>query len=124
MPPVVEGVYGRRYLQYGDHVSLFLQTGSWSSPPTVVATRFQERLRGLRPRSDGRALLLKGSSVHSIGMQESLWVIGMDQAGTVIDIRFLRPGGVTILSGACWLLELPAMTMPPPVGSTLQPVVA
>ena len=98
---------------------LEFQVGSWSSPPTIVATRFWERWRGLRPRSACRALLLKGSSVHGFGMKESLWAIGLDHADVVMAISFLPPGRYTRVPGAIWILEMSATCMPPPIGSTL-----
>lgn len=54
-----------------------------------------------------------------MGMKESLWVIGLDKTGVVVDIRFLRPGRFVRIPGATWLLEFTAAAMPPPIGSTL-----
>ncbi len=98
---------------------IILRAGKWSSPPVLVAIGAHERWRGLRPRSEGRGLLLHGSSVHAIGMQESLWVAGLSPTGAVADIRLLRPGRVVFLSGAHRVLELPATAMPPPMGAVL-----
>ncbi len=98
----------------------FLQVEGWSSPPTIVATGFHERWRGLRPSTNGRALLLHGSAVHGVSMQEALWVVGLDQDATVIDIRLLQPGRLVRVSGASWLLEMAATEEPPPFGATLR----
>ncbi|NNC92158.1 MAG: hypothetical protein HKN80_06665 [Acidimicrobiia bacterium] len=99
-----------------------LRVGLWVSPPVILAVGFIERLRGLRPHSDGRALLLRGRSVHSIGMKESLWVVGLDREGVAIETRLLRPGRFRRIRRAIWMLEFSAAEPPPPIGSTLRRV--
>ncbi len=100
-------------------MSVVLRAGEWLSPPLTVAVRARDRLRGLQPRSEGWALLLRGSSVHGIGMKESLWAVGLDHAGKVTSIRLLQPGRVMFFSTAHWILELPATSIPPPMGAIL-----
>jgi len=95
------------------------RAGDWVSPPTVVAAGFIERLRGLRPRSDGQALLLRGKSVHGIGMKESLWVVALDVSGVVLEVRLLRPRRIVRVAEASWLLEMAATLEPPPTGFPL-----
>jgi len=57
-------------------------------------------------------------------MRESLWVVAIDGAATVISTRLMLPGRMIRLRGACWLLELPASVPPPCVGSRLELLVA
>ena len=103
-------------------MSIIVRAEAWVSPPVTVATCFRDRWRGLRPHSQGRALLLKGYSVHGIGMREALWAIGLDQVSTVVEVCLLLPYRVVRIPQATWLLEMAAIETPPPIGSKLTPV--
>ena len=50
-----------------------------------VAERFIERWRGLRPRPDGRSMIIPGASVHAFGMREPVWAVGLDASDVVIE---------------------------------------
>jgi hypothetical protein len=52
-------------------------------------------------------------------MKESLWVIGLDATGVVLEVRLLRPRRFVKVPEATWVLELTAAAMPPPIGSVL-----
>jgi hypothetical protein len=52
-------------------------------------------------------------------MEESLWVIGLDATGVVLEVRLLRPRRFVKVPEATWVLELTAAAMPPPIGSVL-----
>ena len=67
-------------------------------------------------------MLLRGSSVHSFGMHESLWIVALDESASVTSVRLLQPGRVVWMQGASWLLELPASMSPPGIGSHLQAI--
>ena len=54
-------------------------------------------------------------------MKEALWVVGLNHAGIVIDIRLLLPGRAVFIPTADWILELSAALPPPARGSTLRP---
>ena len=83
----------------------------------AVADRFWARLRGLlfRPPLDsGAGLLLKPCrAVHMAGMRQSLDVVFLDAAGTVVaTYADLKPGGRTTWHGAAQsALELPPGTL-------------
>lgn len=94
----------------------------WSSGPVLATRTFAERWRGLRRRPAGTGLLLRGRSVHGMGMGGSLWAVGLDAGGAVVGVRRLDPGRVVWLAGATWVLELPIERRPPPVGLTLGPL--
>jgi hypothetical protein len=84
-----------------------------------VAERFLERWRGLRPRPDGRSMIVPGASVHAFGMKDPVWAVGLDASDLVIDVRFLRPGTVVWIRGAKKVLEIPASARPPEVGDVV-----
>ena len=104
---------------YAAGVSVVLVSGTWASPLVLIADSRRARRRGLRPKSQGRAILLGGSTVHGFGMQESLWAVGIDDAGRVTEVRLLRPRRIVRLRGAHSVLELPAWGAPPPAGARL-----
>jgi hypothetical protein len=85
----------------------------WRSGPVLVAATRRQRRRGLRPRSRGWGLLIRSRSVHGSGMEEPLWVVAFDAAGTVRGVSLLRPGGLLVDRDAHWLLELPIERDPP-----------
>jgi hypothetical protein len=86
----------------------------------LVARTRAERRRGLRPRAQGRGLLLATRSVHGREMKESLRVISLDAAGRVRRVGVLSPGGLFVDAGARWIVELPMSRPVPPVGTVLQ----
>lgn len=98
---------------------LDLSAGSWSAPAVPLAIGFGRRWRGLRAATGGNALLLRGRSVHTVGMKEALWLVGVTGAGRVIQVRYVVPGRAVILAGADFVLELPPTRPPPPLGSTI-----
>jgi hypothetical protein len=83
------------------------------------ATTFEERWRGLRPRSRGIGLWLEGKSVHSIGMEEDLLVVGLDRRLQVVGSTHLRPGRFLWVRGAHSTVELPIGQDLPEVGALL-----
>ena len=85
-----------------------------------VAETFWERLRGLMGRSSESALLLRGGSVHSVGLRRGLTVIALDAEFRVLAIRPLPPGSMCAVRGARWMLEVPASAELPPVGAALR----
>jgi hypothetical protein len=99
--------------------TLGLRTASWSSGPVLLAITFRERRRGLCPRPAGRSMLIRGNSVHGIGMEEPLTVIGIDPGGRVVGVRRLRPRTLVVMPGARWLLEQPVELPAPRRGEVL-----
>ncbi len=98
----------------------------WLSPPVSVALGFGRRWRGLRPLANGRGLVLSGRSVHTVGMREALWLVGLNGDGLVTHVRYVIPKRAVVLAGARFILELPPTWPPPPVGSSLaiQPAIS
>jgi hypothetical protein len=89
----------------------------WSSGPVRVAVGPLERTRGLIPGTT-LGLLLRGRSVHGIGMAHPLLVVGL--AGRrVTSVGLLAPGGLVIDRTATAVLELPPWRDAPPTGETL-----
>ena len=64
-------------------------------------------------------MLFRTSSVHGIGMRESLWAVGLDAEMTVVAVRRLEPGRVVRIARATWILETPMDHAPPAVGDRL-----
>jgi hypothetical protein len=77
------------------------------------------RRRGLIPRAEGRALLIRCRLVHSLGMDEPITIVGIDASGRVTATAVLRPRRVRLLRGASWTLELPYVEPVPGRGSRL-----
>jgi hypothetical protein len=80
-----------------------------------LPTRFAERWHGMKRRTG--AMLFAGSSVHGIGMDRPLTVVGIDARGVVIAVRTLEPGRVVVVRRATSILELESEVPPPSVGS-------
>jgi hypothetical protein len=94
-----------------------LTAGSWSSGPIRVAVGPLVRTRGLIPWTN-LGLLLKGRSVHGMGMTHPLLVVGL--AGRrVTSVGLLVPGGLVFDRTATAVLELPPWRDAPPTGETL-----
>ena len=92
----------------------------WSSGPLLWARTHRARWRGLRPRAQGRGLLLAGRSVHGRGMKETLRVVSLDAAGRVRRVALLHPGRVFVDAGARGIIELPVSRPAPRVGMVLR----
>jgi len=93
--------------------------GGWSSPTVLVAGTFLERLQGLRYRSEGYGMLIRGGSVHGFGMRKPLLAIGLDGRRRVVGFRILHPRRVVWIRGAREVVELPIGPLPPPPGVVL-----
>jgi hypothetical protein len=52
-------------------------------------------------------------------MNEDLWVCGLDEDQTVVEMRKLQPGSIVTVWCATSLLELPGLRQPPPLGTPL-----
>jgi hypothetical protein len=52
-------------------------------------------------------------------MSEDLWVCGLDEDQTVVEMRKLQPGSIVTVWRATSLLELPGIRQPPPLGTPL-----
>ncbi|GIG19394.1 hypothetical protein Cch01nite_01180 [Cellulomonas chitinilytica] len=78
--------------------------------PVVVADSYLARLRGMLGRRPlpPALLLVPARSVHGVGMREPLDVAAIDAAGSVLDVRVLRPFGLTpTIRGGTQVLEAP-----------------
>ncbi|HUP18229.1 MAG TPA: hypothetical protein VM848_19545 [Acidimicrobiia bacterium] len=91
----------------------------WESGPVLVAQTFAERLKGLRYRSDGQSMLIRGMSVHGFAMREPLLAVGLDRGQRVVGFRVLYPRRVIWIRRAAQILELPIDEEPPPDGAVL-----
>lgn len=99
--------------------ALRLSGGDWSHEPILRARGFIERLRGLRGHDAGTSMLLETSSVHSFGMNEPFWAVGLTALGVVSEVRMVRPGRIVVLRDCRYVMELPLGVPPPSVGARL-----
>lgn len=83
----------------------------------AVPESFWERFSGLRHRTG--PMLFRGSSVHGFGMDRTLTVVAIGQDGRVLSVRPLRPGGMVLVKGAKWMLEIEPDVSAPTVGTAL-----
>lgn len=88
----------------------------WRAAPLQSADTFWARWRGLRPAPNGSGLVIASWSVHTFGMREPLWVVGLDRRGTVVVVRRLLPGRVLMAGAIRTILELPHEWPPPELG--------
>ena len=95
---------------------LHLQSPGWRSGPVDLASSHRLRLRGLRPRPDGRGLLIRTRSVHGLGMREEVSIVGLGADGSVYRVGVLRPRGLAVMVQCRWILELPIAEPLPTVG--------
>ena len=94
-------------------------TDGWSSPPVWIAQTFRQRWKGLRPKSAGHGMLIKGGAVHGFGMREPLLAIGLDDWRRVVGLRILHPRRAIRIRRAEEILELPVGALPPQQGAVL-----
>ena len=99
--------------------TLYLVAGPWISGPVRMAVLTRDRFSGLRSKGWDGALLLRGRSVHGIGLQRRVLAVGLDEVGTVLSCALLERGNVMTVRGARWILELPESKRCPPVGARL-----
>ena len=100
--------------------SVCLVADGWDGTSVEIASTFVRRWRGLRPRADGRSLLLETRSVHTVGMAEPIHVVFLDEALSVLEVRTVVPNRVCIGRGANWVLEMDERREPPTVGTRLR----
>lgn len=85
-----------------------------------VAETFGERLRGLIGRPPHWAMLLPGSSVHSVGMRRPIVVVALDADFRVVETTRLDPMRVFSAKASHWMVELPSDADVPRRGETLR----
>jgi hypothetical protein len=92
-------------------------SGDWRVEGVVVAATFRQRLAGVHA-AGVTGLLLHAGTVHGIGLVEPLRVIHLTASGTVVGHELLGAGGL-VRARSHWLLEVPPVTPPPPIGARL-----
>ncbi len=83
------------------------------------AIRFHERLLGRRAPGCLDTLLMETSSVHTVGLKESISVVGLDGNLVVVAARILKPNRVAWFRKARHILEMPGSAAMPRVGDRL-----
>ena len=91
--------------------------GDWRVEGVVVATTIRQRLAGVHA-AEATGLLLHAGTVHGVGLSEPLRVIHLTASGTVVAHELLGGGGL-VRARSHWLLEVPAVAPPPPIGARL-----
>jgi hypothetical protein len=105
-------------MRYGHVVCEFVAEG-WSSGPVAEATSFWSRWRGVRGAPRGVGVLIRGWSVHGVGLKESLHVVALDRQDRVLMVGRLDPGRMVSCWGAARMLELTISSATPPIGTSL-----
>ncbi len=101
---------------------LELVTDGWSSGPVHEATSFWSRWKGIRGVPGGSGLIIRGRSVHGIGLSDPLLVVGLDENDRVVHVARLEPGRVVGCRRAAAMLELQLGVPAPPLGARLRRV--
>ena len=86
-----------------------------------VASDWRSRLAGLMGRTP-RPLLIATSRVHSFWMRRPIRLVGVDQAGEVVEVRILARRRLARVAGARWIMELPLEEPFPQPGDRLTPL--
>lgn len=94
-----------------------LRAGSWTVDGLVLAESFFERFRGAKLSAAARGVVLQRSAVHTVGMSHEIETVAVDMQGRVMEVRTLAPNRFAWFRGASYLVELPAGTEVPEVGS-------
>lgn len=94
--------------------------GTWRLGHVLLPETFGERLKGLRGRPPGTAMLLETSSVHGIGMREAFRAVGITGTMQVGETRMVAPGQVVRIPGCRYILELPSDIEPPLTGQAVE----
>jgi hypothetical protein len=84
-----------------------------------VLRGFGERLDGIRGVPDGWGVVLRGRSIHTMGMRRPIGVVWLDAGGVVVRRRVLPPGRVAASVQAAWVVEVPADAGLPRIGRVL-----
>lgn len=98
-------------------VTVASQDGGWAATDVLLAESCKDRRRGVLtsvPR-----VLLQTCCVHSVGVAQSLRVVGIDRHGTVQEQQILDPRRLLRIPGVVWVLELPIDDPHPEIGERL-----
>ena len=97
-----------------------LRAGSWSVEGLVLTESFFERLRGLNLSAAQHGIVIRRSAVHTVGLSHAIETVAVDGQGRVVEVRTLAPNRFAWFRGAQYLVELPAGTAVPEVGSLVE----
>lgn len=97
-----------------------LRAGSWSVDHLVVAESFFERLRGVKLSAARQGILIHRSAVHTMGIADAIETVAVDREGRVVGVRTLSPNRFAWFRRAKYVLELPAGSPVPPIGSLVE----
>lgn len=82
----------------------------WLSTPHgehrgVLASRFLDRLLGIRRIGEAELVVIPGSSVHGVGLDAPLSVAGVSANGEITRVATLRPRRILLFPGAVNVIE-------------------
>ncbi|MEX0797295.1 MAG: hypothetical protein WEB67_03300 [Acidimicrobiia bacterium] len=97
-----------------------LRAGSWSVEGLLLTESFFERFRGVNLSAARHGIVIRRSAVHTMGMSQAIETIAVDRQGRVVEVRTLAPNRFAWFRGARYLVELPAGTAVPEVGSLVE----
>ena len=97
-----------------------LRAGSWSVEGLVLTETFFERLRGVNLSAARHGIVIRSSAVHTMGMSHPIETVAVNEQGRVAEVRTLAPNRFAWFPGAQYLVELPAGTAVPEVGSLIE----
>jgi len=100
-----------------DPITLASREGTWDASPVAIAGTAGQRLLGVKTGAD--RVLLRTRAVHGRGVRRGLRLVAINDAGVVVAVRALGPGGFAWLRGATWVLEQPLDASQPAVGTRL-----
>ena len=97
-----------------------MRADSWTVDGLVMVESFYERLRGANLSAARRGIVIRRAAVHTMGMSHAIETVAVDGEGRVVEVRTIDPNRFAWFRGAEYLVELPAGSSVPPVGSLVE----
>ncbi len=103
-----------------------LSTPTWDSGPLLLARSSRARRIGLGPAPGPFGLLMRCTSIHTVGMGAPIGVVAVGVSGAVVAARVVPPGRLFRSREATWIAETAVGVGLPVVGdrAELRPILA
>ena len=88
--------------------------------PIEVPRTLRSRYRGIKGVPPGYGVLLATSAVNSIGLEQPLTALALDEAGRVLATHAFSPNTIWRYPAANWILELPHEIDAAPAGRAVR----
>lgn len=97
-----------------------LKAGNWSVDGLAMVESFGERFSGAKLPGARNGVLIQRAAVHTFGMSDPLEAFAVGSDRRVVEVRTLAPNRFAWFRGARYVVELPAGSNVPEVGSVVE----